>query len=163
MGLEQAFPMHMRTADRKTTVNDEQGFSLVELVTVVAIIGLVVTLAVPNLLALSRRMQTDLFARELASELRQARQLAMAQRDRVYLVFDRERRAILAQVGQDRVLHHIFQYDDRAMDVDEPSAGSDLVFHPSGRSATATTIHFHNAQGETGTITVSLSGRVSIL
>lgn len=155
--------MQMWQAERKSALNDAQGFTLVELMTVVAIIGVVVMLAIPNLQALSRRIQTDLFARELASELRQARQLAITQRDRVYLVFDREQRVILAQVGEDRVPHHSFQYAERAMDLDEPSAGSDLIFHPSGRSATATTIRFRHAEGETRTITVSLTGRVSIL
>jgi type IV fimbrial biogenesis protein FimT len=155
--------MHKRTSDRATLLHDEYGFSLVELITVESIIVVVVALAVPDLLALSRRMQTALFAREVASELRQARQLAITQRNRVHLVFDRQQRAILAQVGQERVLHHVFQYGDRAMNVDEPSAGSNLVFHPSGRSATATTIRFYNAQGQAGTITVSLTGRVSIL
>ena len=158
-----ASPMHMRTAARTTLLNGEYGFTLVEIMTVVAVIGIVVTLAVPDLMALSRRMQTDLFAKELASELRQARQLAITRRDRVYLVFDRDQRTILVQVGRDRVLHHTFQYADRAMDMDEPSAGSDLVFHPSGRSATATTIRLHHARGENATITVSLTGRVSIL
>ncbi|MGA6827161.1 GspH/FimT family protein [Nitrospira sp. NS4] len=155
--------MHMRTASRAIILNGDDGFTLVELMTVVAVIGIVVALALPDLLALSRRMQTDLFAKELASELRQARQLAITRRDRVYVVFEREQRAILAQVGRDRVLHHVFQYRDRGMEMDEPSAGSDLVFHPSGRSATATTIRLHHARGETATITVSLTGRVSIL
>jgi type IV fimbrial biogenesis protein FimT len=155
--------MHTRTPHKKTSLNDEDGFSLVELMTVVAIIGVIIALAVPDLLALNRRIQSGLFARELASELRQARQLAITQRDRVYLLVDRDQRAILAMVGQERTLHHVFHYADRAMELDEPSAGPDLVFHPSGRSATATTIRFHTAQGVTGTITVSLTGRVSIL
>ncbi|MEC4890582.1 MAG: GspH/FimT family pseudopilin [Nitrospira sp.] len=144
------------------SVDEEYGFSLIELMTIVAVVGVVAALAVPDLLALSRRMQIDLFARELASELRQAKQLAMTQRDRVYLTVDRGQRAILAQVGTARVPHHIFSYAERAMELDEPSAGPELVFHPSGRSATATTIRFHNAQGENGALTVSLTGRVSI-
>lgn len=156
------FSMKMRLSNRIKPVYDEDGYSLVEWLTVVAIVGMLAALAVPDLLALSRRLQTSLFARELASELRQAKQLAMTQRDRVYLTVDRGQRAILAQVGTARVPHHIFSYGDRTMELDEPSAGPELVFHPSGRSATATTIRFHNAQGESGTLTVSLTGRVSI-
>jgi type IV fimbrial biogenesis protein FimT len=154
--------MKMRRTAKQMSVDEEYGFSLIELMTIVAVVGVVAALAVPDLLALSRRMQIDLFARELASELRQAKQLAMTQRDRVYLTVDRGQRAILAQVGTARVPHHIFSYAERAMELDEPSAGPELVFHPSGRSATATTIRFHNAQGENGALTVSLTGRVSI-
>lgn len=160
--FDEAPSMNMRATAKHTPVYEEYGFSLIELVTIVAIVGMVAMLAVPDLLALSRRMQTDLFARELASELRQAKQLAMTLRDRVYLTVDREQRIILTQVGPARLLHHVFSYADRAIDLDEPSAGPELVFHPSGRSATATTIRFHNVQGERGTLTVSLTGRVSI-
>lgn len=160
--LIDATAMQIWTRIMQTRASDEHGFSLMELVTIVAIIGVAAALAVPDVLALSRRIQTDVFARELASELRQARQLAMTQRDRVFLTVDRAERALFAQVGQARVPHHVFSYADRAMELDEPSAGPELMFHPSGRSATATTIHFHNAQGQTGTITVSLTGRVSI-
>lgn len=156
------FSMKMRPANRIKPVYDEDGYSLVEWLTVVAIVGMLAALAVPDVLTWSRHLQTSLFARELASELRQAKQLAMTQRDRVYLVIDRAQRTIMAQVGQARMPHHVFTYGDRGMELDEPSAGSELMFHPSGRSATATTIRFHHVQGETGTITVSLTGRVSI-
>lgn len=160
--LISAVSIKMRPANRIKPVYDEDGYSFVEWLTVVAIAGMLAALAVPDLLTLSRHLQARLFARELASELRQAKQLAIVQRDRVYLVIDRAQRAILAQVGQARVPHHVFSYADRAMELDEPSAGPELMFHPSGRSATATTIRFRNAQGESGTLTVSLTGRVSI-
>jgi len=160
--LISAFSMKMRLASRRKPVYGEDGYSLVEWLTVVAIAGMLAALAVPDVLTLSRHLQARLFARELASELRQAKQLAIVQRDRVYLVFDRAERAILAQVGQARVPHHVFSYADRSMELDEPSAGPELMFHPSGRSATATTIRFHHAQGQAGAVTVSLTGRVSI-
>lgn len=138
------------------------GFSLVEALTSVVIVGLVSALAIPNLMALHARVQADVFAKEVASELRWARQWAISKRDRVWLVFDQDRQSIVAQVGNDRVQHHLLSYQQKGLAIDEPSAGPDVVFHPSGRSATATTIQFHNGQGQTHTITVSLTGRVSI-
>lgn len=127
-----------------------------------AIVGIVSALAIPNLMMLNARMQADLFAQEISSELRWARQWAIYKRDRVRLVFDRDRQAIVAQVGSDRVQHHLLSYQHKGLEVDEPSAGPDVVFHPSGRSATATTIQFRNRQGHSHAITVSLTGRVSI-
>lgn len=139
-----------------------EGFSLVETLVTAAIIGIVSVLAIPNLMALHARMQSNVFAKEVASELRWARQWAISTRDRVRLVFDQDRQAIVAQVGSDRVQHHLLSYQSKGLEIDEPSAGPDVVFHPSGRSATATTIQFRNGQGHTHTITVSLTGRVSI-
>ena len=138
------------------------GFSFVELLVTVSIMGIMSGLALPNLNALKVRVQTDLFAKELASELRWARQWAISKQDRVRLVFDQERQAIVAQVGSDRVPHHELSYQHKGLEVDEPSAGPDVVFHPSGRSATATTIQFRNGQGQAHTITVSLTGRVIV-
>lgn len=152
-----------RYRSRKPSVwGSAGGFSLVELLITVSIVGIMSGLAIPNLNALKARVQTDLFAKEIASELRWARQWAISKRDRVRLVFDQDRQAIVVQVGSDRVQHHQLSYDHKGLEIDEPSAGPDVVFHPSGRSATATTILFRDGYGRTQTITVSLTGRVSI-
>jgi len=138
------------------------GFSLVELLVTVSIVGIMSGLALPNLNTLKNNVQTDLFAKEIASELRWARQWAISKQDRVRLVFDQERQAIVAQIGTARVPHHQLSYQHKGLEIDEPSAGPDVVFHPSGRSATATTIQFRNGQGRAHMITVSLTGRVVI-
>jgi type IV fimbrial biogenesis protein FimT len=134
----------------------------VETLISMAIVGLVSALAIPNLMALGARVDADVFAKQISSELRWARQWAISKRDRVRLVFDQDRQAIVAQVGSERVQHHLVSYQHRGLEIDEPSAGPDVVFHPSGRSATATTIQFRNRQGHTRAITVSLTGRVSV-
>lgn len=150
------------STNRKSFLGSENGFSLTEALISMAIVGLVSALAIPNLMMLNARMQTDVFAQQISSELRWARQWAISKRDRVRLVFDQDRQAIVAQVGNDRVQHHQLSYQHKGLEIDEPSAGPDVVFHPSGRSATATTIQFRNGQGHARTITVSLTGRVSI-
>lgn len=153
----------MRTPNSRISLRSNvHGFSLIELLMTMALMGLVATLAGPSLTALLARIQVDLFAKSVASELRWARQQAMTEHDRVRLVFDESRRAIVAQIGSDRVLHHEVSYVDKGIQMDEPSAGPDVVFHPSGRSATATTIQFRNRYGQAHAITVSLNGRVTI-
>lgn len=148
--------------NRKSLAGRAEGFSLVEAMTSMAIVGIMSALAIPNLMALNARVQADMFAQELSSELRWARQWAISKQDRVRVVFDQDRQAIVAQVGNDRVQHHQLSYQHKGVEIDEPSAGPDVVFHPSGRSATATTIQFRNGHGQAHTITVSLAGRVSI-
>ncbi|ULA62328.1 MAG: Prepilin-type N-terminal cleavage/methylation domain-containing protein [Nitrospira sp.] len=154
--------MNRYRANSASFLGSEKGFSLTEALTSIAIVGLVSALAIPNLMALNARMQADVFAQQVSSELRWARQWAISKRDRVRLVFDQERQAIVVQVGNDRAQHHQLSYQHKGLEIDEPSAGPDVVFHPSGRSATATTIQFHNGQGHARTITVSLTGRVSL-
>lgn len=160
--LIQQTDMSQCKARRQSRWKSAEGFSLVETLISLAIVGLVSALAVPNLMALNARIEADTFAKQISSELRWARQWAISKQDRVRLVFDQDRQAIVAQVGSDRVQHHLLSYQQKGVEIDEPSAGPDVVFHPSGRSATATTIQFRNRQGHTRAITVSLTGRVSM-
>ena len=58
----------------------EQGWSLTELLIVLAIIGIMAVLAGPSYQTLTARVQARSVTAEIASELRLARQLAMARR-----------------------------------------------------------------------------------
>jgi len=141
----------------------EAGHTLMELMVVVAIIATLGMIAVPNFLSLHSRAQMRCVTEELASELRLARQLAIARRDRVRLVMNQEERTLTTQLVTGETIHHIYQYGDRGLVIEEPSAGPEIVFQPSGRSATATTIQLRSKEGQIQRMTVSLTGRVSIL
>jgi type IV fimbrial biogenesis protein FimT len=139
----------------------EQGWSLTELLIVLSIMGILSALAGPSYQTLSARAQSRSATAEIASELRLARQLAMARRERLRVIFDREdRRITLRHVDAEDILR-VYQYADKGVVVDEPTAGPELLFHPSGRSATPTTIHVRDSQGRETTFTVSITGRVS--
>ncbi len=143
----------------------QEGHTLMELMVVLAVIGIISALAVPNFLTLTSGMQIHSVTEEIASELRLARQLAITQRDRVRITFDPEQQALVAQLvnGSEVTFHHLYRYADKGVVIEEPSAGPEILFHPSGRSATATTIHLRNKEGQTHTVTVGITGRVSIL
>jgi type IV fimbrial biogenesis protein FimT len=143
----------------------QEGYTLMELMVVTAVIGIVSALAVPNFSALNSRMQLHWAAEEIASELRLARQLAITHRDRVRITFDLEQQALLAQFvnGAGETMHRVYRYGDKGIAVEEPSTGPEIVFYPSGRSATATTIHLRGKEGQTQTLTIGITGRVSIL
>lgn len=140
----------------------QDGKSLIETLVVLAIAGLAAVMALPNFLNLSSRAQVQTATEELASELRLARQLALTTRDRVRLVFDLEGRTIAAQFVNSGRTHHTYRYDDRGIVLERPSAGTEIVFHPSGRSATATTIQLRGKEGQVRKVTVSLTGRVAV-
>lgn len=140
----------------------EQGWSLTELLVVLAIMGIISMLAWPSYQALIAKVQARSATVEIASELRFARQLAMARRERLRIVFDRARRTItLRRADADGTLH-VYQYGDKGVVVEEPTAGPELLFQPSGRSATPTTIRVRDSQRRETTFTVSITGRVSI-
>lgn len=130
---------------------------------VVAIIGMVIMMAVPNYTLLNSRSQIRSMTEEVASELRLARQLAMTYRDRVRIVIDPNQQVLTTQLVNTATTHHAYHYGGKGITIEEPSAGLEILFHPSGRSASATTIQLHNLEGQTRQLTLSITGRVSIL
>lgn len=141
----------------------QEGRTLTELMVVLAIIGIVATMAAPNYSVLNSRSQIHCTAEEIASELRLARQLAITYRDRVRIVVDLDRQVLTTQFINTATTHHAYHYGGTGIVIEEPSAGPEILFHPSGRSASATTIQLHGLEGQTQQLTVSLTGRVSIL
>ena len=140
-----------------------EGKTLMELMVAVAIVGIVSALAVPEFVGLHARIQVRSATEEIASELRLARQLAITHRDRVRVVFNLEQRALEAQFVNSGTTHHVHRYGDKGIVIEEPSAGPEILFHPSGRSATAATIHLRSKEGPIQKLTVGITGRVSIL
>jgi len=141
---------------------EQQGKTLLELVVVLSVIGILTALAGPNLLALQSQAQLKTVTEEIASELRLARQLAATHRDRVRVVFDVERKTLETRFVNGATTHHQYHYGHKGVVVEEPSAGPYIVFHPSGRSATATTIRLHNTEGKVRQMTVGITGRVQV-
>ena len=141
----------------------QAGHTLLELAVTLAVLGIVSVLAIPSFASLHSRVQIRCATEEMASELRFARQLAMTHRDRVRLSFDLAQQAVVAQFVDDGRTHHVYRYGDKGIVVEEPSAGPEILFHPSGRSATGTTIRLQGKDGRSATLTVALTGRVSVL
>lgn len=146
----------------RDSLRQEQGWSLTELLIVLAIMGIVAALAGPSYQTLTTRGQARSATVEIASELRFARQLAMARRERLRVVFDREGRTITLRRADGEGVLHVYRYADKGVVVEEPTAGPELLFHPSGRSVTPTTIRVRDSQGRETSFTVSITGRVSV-
>jgi type IV fimbrial biogenesis protein FimT len=139
----------------------QEGKTLMEMMVVVAVVGIMAGLAAPDFRSWHSRMQAGSALQEIASELRLARQLAITRRERVRIVFDSDQQSLLAYFVNSQTLHHVYSYADKGIVIEEPSAGPDLFFYPSGRTATATTIRLHDRGGDLRTLTVSMTGRVS--
>jgi type IV fimbrial biogenesis protein FimT len=157
--------MGFGSVDAVETIREEMGTagkSLAELLMVVAILGIVAGMAAPTYQNFHTRLQGRTAAAEIASTLRMARHLAMARRERLLIHFDRSEQTItLRQADADGILN-VYRYVDKGIVLDEPTGGSDLFFHPSGRSASASTIAIYDREHRRITVTVSLTGRVVI-
>lgn len=142
---------------------NERGTSLVELIMVMGLIGLMLVFAGEGFVAAASRQQGHVVAAELAAELRAARYLALLRRERVLVRFEPDQARVVAERA-DVPGAPIRQYDYRNKNVavERLSNGPSVMFYPSGRAATPTTITLRNNRDEQWRLTVSLTGRVSI-
>lgn len=142
---------------------NERGGSLVELCTVAAIIAVVTGVSLPGWAAVVGRQQQRAVATEIASELRMARQLAMARHERIRVMVDAEQSELRTEcVDCGAGLLRRYDFSRRGTIVKSMTTKPEIVFHPSGRSATATTIILMDRRNATLQLTVSITGRVAL-
>lgn len=143
-------------------ISKQSGRSLTELLIVLAIMGIMAAMAGPSYQTMADRAQARSVAAEIASTLRMARQLAMARRERLLVRFNLAERTVTLQRADVEGVLDVYRYEEKGVAIEEPTAGPDVLFHSSGRSASATTIRVQDRQGRRTTVTVSLTGRVVI-
>ncbi len=142
---------------------NESGLTLSEMMVVVALIGLMLVIGGEGLGAAVARQKSKTATAELAAELRGARHLAMMRRERVRVIFQPETSWIRIEfAGTPGEVVRQFDFEDRKVVVESLSNGPSVIFYPSGRAATPTTITLRSAQEERRQLTISLTGRVSI-
>lgn len=144
-----------------------RAFSLTELMVVVAIIGIVATLAVPYFVSYWRNATVRAGAEELAALLNGARQLAIARNTTVCVVKDPTRIRYLLNgcagapwigAGTDGT-----GYMSLSNQVQVTAATANVAFNYLGAAIPAGTYTVKNATGsETLSVIVAASGRISI-
>jgi type IV fimbrial biogenesis protein FimT len=141
---------------------NERGKSLVEIIMVMALVVVMTAMTGQVLVAATVKQQGQAAATELANELRAARYLAILRRERIRVVFEPAMGRVRTEPA-DAPGRPIREYDfqSKGVTVERLSNGPSIVFHPSGRAASASTITLRNRQQGKWQLTVSLIGRVS--
>lgn len=144
---------------------NERGASLVELCMVLAIVAIVMGMSVPGWSALVTKHRQRAVVTELASELRMARQLAMARHERIRVVVNMEHSELRTECVdcESMAVLRRYEFSRTGTAVDSMTTRPEIFFQASGRSATATTIVLTDSKRVTHQVTVSITGRVSIL
>ncbi len=141
---------------------NERGATFVELVVVLAIVGLVLGALGESLGAAAGKHRGQAVATELAAELRAARFLALMRRERILVALD-PARARLRTAPADHPGTILRAYEGGGGVTLEGAPGRlTILFYPSGRAASATTLWIRLGDQERWKLTISLTGRVSI-
>jgi type IV fimbrial biogenesis protein FimT len=141
---------------------NERGKSLMEIVMVMALIVVMTALTGTGLMAATAKQKGRVVATELANELRAARYLAIMRRERIRVVLEPGTATMRVETAAAPGLPiREFDFREKGVTIERLSSGADIVFHPSGRAASATTITLKNRQQERWQLVVSLIGRVA--
>ena len=142
---------------------NQRGASLIELLSVVAILAIVGAMSGPPWLALAARQESWAVTRAIAGELRLARQLAMARHARVRVVIDMESMTVRTESAEGGAAPlRMYEFSGKRTVVESVSNGVQIMFHPNGRSATANTIVLRDRQYNRRTLTIGITGKVTI-
>ncbi len=144
----------------------QQGFTLIELMIVVAIVGILSVYGVSNFPRWRANIRVNSAAREIASDLQLARMRAIALNTSVQVVFDVNRDTYQVQRSTEG---GIFEADAPLKDLRQLYPGVDVTivtatpaFRSRGTAFAGSTIGVRNAYNRTKTITISLAGRVAL-
>ncbi len=161
-------------AERVTTLSTGSprakrlGFTLVELLVVLAVIGMIVGMSVPGLVHYSRQVRLKATTRELTAMLSLARSLAMGSRTKHAVVFDEEGyeiRVVNLESGeaneQKLALPRGISVEVRVGD--EPAAQQQVIFRPTGGLQGRTTVFaLSNGEREMEVQVTGVTGSVSV-
>ncbi len=144
-------------------VSDQRGASLTELMMVLGLMGLLGAMAGESVVAAAGRQQNRAAVAEVAAELRAARQLAIVRREPLRVRVGSGLPVLIIEPAD--ALGPIvrrYDYGQKGVELEGSVRTKGILFYPSGRTATPSTVTIRNAKQEEWRITVSLLGRVSV-
>jgi type IV fimbrial biogenesis protein FimT len=154
------------------TIRKDKGFTLLEMMTVIAIIGIVSAIAIPNFYSYAAGMKLRSASRDLYSTLQDTRMKAIRQNTRWAVRFNGTASYQVIDCGIDntcgtadddnsgasiRTPTKMSQYAGVTMA--QTFAGNQVIFNSEG-TCNAGAVNFTNASGGTPSVVVTISGRI---
>lgn len=137
-------------------MNNQRGFSLVELMVVMAVSAILLSVAAPSVWALFRSYRLESGAREVAGALQQARAQAITQNLSARVRFKTGTGGYRLETGESVVMH---QLPPRVRFGAVPAQG--ILFHSRGNAAPAGSVVLWS-EDRARKVVVSISGRIRI-
>lgn len=154
----------------RCNIHSQKGYSLIELIIVMAITVILSGLASASFISQLPHHRLNNAARDLVSDLRWARQLALAERQPVSVILNLEtdRYWIERQSRPGIPIGWVRDLQDHSqgfgeIDLISSSGGRTLTFYPQGTTNNWTTILLRNKSGEERQISLVATGRVKLI
>lgn len=144
-------------------IKEEKGFTLIEVLIAIGIVGIIALISLPFLVFYRPSMQLSGFARELASDLRYAQQLAVTEQiEYGARISSSEYSVIKFQEGQETTIKN--NNLPQGIEIYEISGftNNEIKFNPYGAVKESGAIILKNIKDETKTIEIKISGFVRI-
>jgi type II secretion system protein H len=170
--LSTPVPMNSPRGIRPPRPRGPAGFSLMELMVVLTVMGILLGVAVPNFVRIGRRDTVETAAYDLQRQMSLARQKAVSRRARYRVsidpgarTFQVDRREGGAWVPDPAETFGWCERVDAVLNIGGNSGNTDIEFEPQGTvlaTDAPAIVRFANAHGDTATVSLVRTGRLRI-